>query len=737
MFVAAIIAAIVALPFVAGANSETWSGNVSTDAPLVSSATEDTTSAIVQLQGDPLATYKATAPPPGKKIDFSSTTVKSYRAQLAAERNDFAQWLQANYPKAQITGQFDIALNAVSVNLNGTSLTSILAGPQVQSAQYEGLYQPTYDATVDPDLSLIKAYQAWTAASAPASPPNAGAGIKVGMIDTGIDINNPCFNDAGYTAPAGFPLGDKSFTNNKVIVARVFNEHTPVADFTPEAIQEHGTHTAGTVACDYGTAASVSGVTIPNGISGVAPHAYLGNYNVFPALVMNARSEDIFKALESAYTDGMDVVNMSLGGGYHGSQDLLTHTVNALDNAGMISAIAAGNSGPGFSSVQSPGAAADGLTAGASTVGHFIGVSITAGGTPYPAATGTFSTFSTDTTKTLIAVKTGSALSTACTAISSPALTSSDVALVARGTCSFSTKIRNAQTAGAGAVIVANNVQGDPIAMGQDGTPNQPTIQAYMVSRSNGATLAALSGSSVTIGGSKQYFITPNSNFMAGFSSQGPTRVDFRVKPDVVAPGVNVLSSIPNHSCGATATSCFAFFQGTSMATPHLAGSAAVVLWEHPDWTAAEIRSAIVNTAQLNTLKSYNTGSLVTNPLIQGAGLENLFNAVGAQVALDPVSVSFGPVPSGSGQTRTATITLTNLTNSTETLTLTAGADGAGVSFIVSPSSVTIPAGGSTSVTVGMVEQQGTPAGNHYTYLQIMSGGTFIAHAALYTFVTS
>src|SRR5207247_639881 len=108
------------------------------------------------------------------------------------------------------------------------------------------------------------------------------------------------------------------------------------------------------------------------------------------------------------------------------------------------------------------------------------------------------------------------------------------------------------------------------------------------------------------------YFSTTNVDIMAGFSSQGPTDVDFRVKPDVVAPGVNVLSSIPG-DCGALG--CWAFFQGTSMATPHLAGSAAVVIGQHPDWSAAEVRSAVVNTADLGVLKDYLTGAtIVTDP---------------------------------------------------------------------------------------------------------------------------
>src|SRR5439155_9633551 len=128
-----------------------------------------------------------------------------------------------------------------------------------------------------------------------------------------------------------------------------------------------------------------------------------------------------------------------------------------------------------------------------------------------------------------------------------------------------------------------------------------------------------------------------NSNFMAGFSSQGPTDVDFRVKPDVVSPGVNVLSSIPAAFCAAPP--CWAFFQGTSMATPHLAGSAAVVIGQHPDWSAAEVRSAIVNTADEGAVQNSSGSAVETDVNIVGAGRDDLNNAVRAAVALDPVSV--------------------------------------------------------------------------------------------------
>jgi minor extracellular serine protease Vpr len=213
---------------------------------------------------------------------------------------------------------------------------------------------------------------------------------------------------------------------------------------------------------------------------------------------------------------------------------------------------------------------------------------VTVGGNTYAAVSGDFPTVSADLTAPLGVVGGGGSatggLNTACSALAAGSL-AGQIALISRGTCTFSTKIRNAQNAGAVAVLVVNNVAGDAIAMATDGTPNQPTVPAYMTAVANRTALMGANGGSTTIGATKQYFQSPNSNIMAGFSSQGPTFVDFRVKPDVVAPGVNVLSSIPHQFCAAPP--CWAFFQGTSMATPHLAGSAAVILGQHPTWSAA------------------------------------------------------------------------------------------------------------------------------------------------------
>jgi subtilisin family serine protease len=246
------------------------------------------------------------------------------------------------------------------------------------------------------------------------------------------------------------------------------------------------------------------------------------------------------------------------------------------------------------------------------------------------------------------------------------------------------------------------------------------------------ALLGQGAGTSTTIAAALSYFSTRNANIMAGFSSQGPTDVDLRVKPDVVAPGVNVLSSVPRNFCAAPP--CFAFFSGTSMAAPHLAGSAAVIRGQYPGWSAANVRSAVVNTAQREVLKGYLSAAPEADVNIVGAGLEDLLAAVKATVALDPVSLSFGGVPSGSGQTRQQSLTLSNLGSAAKTLSLSIGTPPAtGVSYSVSPASVTLAAGASVSVTITMTAKVGA-TGHQQASLEIDDeAGTNIAHAVLFT----
>ena len=147
--------------------------------------------------------------------------------------------------------------------------------------------------------------------------------------------------------------------------------------------------------------------------------------------------------------------------------------------------------GPAISTIESPGKAARALTAGASTVGHFVGAPVTVDGARYGAAAGDFKTVDGGphgaARRRHEAPATPAGLSTACTALAARAASTGKIALISRGTCTFSEKIRNAQDAGAVAVLVVNNVAGDPTAMGLGGMPNEPTVPAYMVALATAA----------------------------------------------------------------------------------------------------------------------------------------------------------------------------------------------------------------------------------------------------------
>ncbi|HEY3187483.1 MAG TPA: hypothetical protein VGJ70_08405, partial [Solirubrobacteraceae bacterium] len=160
---------------------------------------------------------------------------------------------------------------------------------------------------------------------------------------------------------------------------------------------------------------------------------------------------------------------------------------------------------------------------------------------------------------------------------------------------------------------------------------------------------------------------------------------------------------------------------------PHLAGSAAVVIGQHGDWSAAEVRSAIVNTATQGVLKDFRTGtSIVADPNIVGAGLDNLAAAVSASVAIDPVSVSFGAVPSGSGQTATRTVAVTQLVPGTYSASISSST-GIGVSYSVAPTAA--------GFVVTMTAAKGASAGIHQAKLTINGAGGEVAHAAVATWI--
>ncbi|MGH2378771.1 MAG: S8 family serine peptidase [Candidatus Limnocylindria bacterium] len=662
--------------------------------------------AIVTFTDAPTASYEGGVPglertkPQRGRLDPSSQAYQAYRRHLDQQHASYRAYL-ARSSRAEVVDEFFDVLNGVAVKLNGASIQQLAAGPGVRAAAESVTYRPTMNISTD----LIRASEVWGSLGGQA---DAGSGVKVAIIDTGIDLRSSFFADAGLSArPQIDQCADQDNdpatpdTNNKVVVCRVFASGTAVEPGPPnEALElcvDHGTHVAGTVAGRAGTSGKVTGTEVViTDLSGVAPGALLGNYNVFPCIGAGFRafggsafSHDIAAALEAAVLDGMDVANLSLGGSVQGPHDFLAEAVDAAVDAGMVVVVAAGNEGPGDSTVSSPGSAPNAITVGATTNPHFVGIPVSiSGGPTIGAALGEFANFD----PAITADYTTTTPANGCTAIST-ALTGK-IALIDRGVCTFTTKIRNAQNAGAVGVLVVNSVAGDPTAMAHDGTAPEPTIPAAMVGKAEGNAMKP-SGTVTVDGISPQEFVTENEDIIAGFSSRGPTPFTFVIKPDITAPGVNVLSSVFDDE--------FAFFQGTSMATPHTAGAAALILDGFPGATPAEVKSRLVNSAA-RVVTDHVNGTTDPGVRARGGGRIDLVEAFDAATWFDPVSVSFGQHRGRAPVNVTRTLTVSGASASSVSVEA-AGTLPAGLAITASVS------GG--AVTVTLTASRAVPGGDY------------------------
>ena len=649
--------------------------------------------AIVQFNTKPVADYTgdisglaATKAAPGHKLDLNSNAARAYGRYVSSVHQNFHAWLHSNAAEVEVLKEYSVVFDGVAVQLHGKSIDSLRSGPDVVDVSASWLYKPSMDVSVP----LIHAPAVWTMLGPdPNNPalPNLN-GVKVGVIDTGIDDSHEFI--ASCRAAGS-------------IQHKVFFSGLGTADPSRTLFFDHGTHVSGEIGgCPITHPVPVGDFTLSlaGTLQGVAPGVSLADYNVFPgygagfiAFGGSAFSHDIIDAVEAAVADGMDVINLSLGGTVQGPHDTLAMALNAAADAGTLPVVAAGNSGPNFLTVESPGNAAGALTAGASTNVHYLGIRVRLDDAAFGAdqgkilgaAIGDFANF--DPAKSAATSLTTPA--NGCTAIAEDL--TGKLAVINRGTCTFGTKIQNAQDRRAIGVVMVNNVGGDPIAMGQDGV-NHPTIPAAMVSQSDGNTyLRTHPGAVITVDGTtRAEIVTTNADVLAGFSSKGPTPYDFRIKPDVTAPGVNILSSVLGGK--------YAFFQGTSMATPHTAGSAALLKALHPSWGPEEIKSALVNNADRTV-----TGTSGLGPIARGGGRINVERAAGASIFLDPVSVSFGVWTGSKDATASVAVAFMNEGESSVTCSLSViTGSPASAPVSVSLASLTIAAGATESAVVAL-----------------------------------
>src|ERR671922_1185767 len=305
-----------------------------------------------------------------RKLDVTTSASRAYLARVVAAQRQAAARLLRAIPEARIGWRYQVVLDGLTVSLPVTKLPRLARLPFVRKI----FPSVTYHLNTNKSPGVIGADELHAATGA------FGDGIKIGIVDDGVDPTNPFLQPAGLTYPPGFPRGGKKWTSPKVIVARAFpGTHSrrsgPLAAARNASF--HATHVAGIAAGDSGTC-SPGGPDHPPtcGLSGVAPRAYIGNYRVFnvPTPIGHiANTPEIAAAFEAAVRDGMDVINFSGGGAEtEPANDAMIDVVHNVVAAGVVPVISAGNDRDdfGMGSVGSPGTAPDAITVAAVSNTH-------------------------------------------------------------------------------------------------------------------------------------------------------------------------------------------------------------------------------------------------------------------------------------------------------------------------------------------------------------------------------
>lgn len=555
-----------------------------------------------------------------------------------------------------------------------------------------------------------------------------GKGVKIAIMDSGVDYTLPelggCFGP-GCKVAKGWDFVGNDFDSNPADstynpVRQPDGDPAPcdpnVADARAnlpgggESDAGHGTHVAGIAAADgRGRAGEVTGV---------APGATIYAYRVFGC---NGSTDDdtMIAAMERVLADGAQVLNMSIGSAFDTWPESPTaQAASNLAAAGVVVVASYGNSGA--NGLYSGGAPAVGsnvigvasvdvtkATLAAFRVGSDLYGYVRASGAPNPPTSGTAAIVTTGPRTTT----TGG-----CAQFAAGSLTGK-IALIRRGTCSFYTKAKNAESAGAIGVVLYNNAPGlvNPTVAGSPAVG----IPVVAISDADGLKL----WDAIT-GGTSEFTWTaettevplPTAGLISSFSSYG-TDAELNLKPDVSAPGGQIYSTWPHQQFGGHNT-----ISGTSMAAPQVAGAAALYLQAHPGASVSTVTTALMNTARPGLWSLAPGFGLLDESYRQGAGLIQVADAITTTTSVTPSKLSLGE---GTGGTRTLTIRNSgstavtyDLSNtdavSTDPNTFALGFELGQNNVTFSPSSVTVPSGGAANVTVTIAADPTLPDGGLY-----------------------
>jgi hypothetical protein len=688
---------------------------------------------IVELSGPSVAEHINTeSKRTGKRIAIDSDVAKTRRQQIHDEQKQVQSALEGLGVK--VRGVTDTTSNTLIVDMPDNLVDQVAALPGVKRVRKARIFKTNLDHA----LPLHHVPDAWSVVGGMA---NAGKGIKIGMIDSGIDITHPGMQDSTLQTPPGFPKvnadSDVAFTNSKVIVARSYAALfiTVEDDLSARDVDGHGTGTAMVAAGaqnmgPYGT------------ITGVAPKAWLGAYKVAGA--NGSASDDVLgMAIDDAVKDGMDVINLSFGGPASRLSDdsLIQVPVANATALGVVVVISSGNDsfwsrGWDPNTIGSPGTSPSAITVGASFNDRrfFPAAVMLPGGTLLAAFTDNGPDAANPlpggpVSGQLFDVSTLDTIGDACLPFPKGTMTGK-VALIIRGNCTFEEKMNDVQGAGAvGALIYATpdrDFLSGAILVGA------ATLPVVIIPSAEGAIvkqqLAANPSLSVTL------YFTPtsipeptNANFVADFSGMGPS-VDGSIKPDLVAVGTDFYGAtettapnqdlydpsgyVPNANNPSGAS-------GTSYSAPLVAGTVAMLKALRPGLTVDQYRSLVINTA--GSIRSVDpvTGNFIPQRVMQsGAGVLNAQAAVTSTFAVKPTALSFNI---GDGNPNfSPTLAISNVGTSPETYSLAVAPRDTGTPApALGSSTVTVQPGQSATLPVTFTGT-GLAGGQYEGYITIM-----------------
>ena len=577
------------------------------------------------------ASLAKSAPAKGQKYDARSSQAQMHAARLGASQDALLAKIGASGSKIY---SYRHAMNGFAARLTAAQAGKLRKDKSVLNVwENKRVYVDTNNSPRF--LGLLNEQEGLRARYG-----LRGENVIIGVIDTGIVQEHPSLDDTGYGPPPadwtgacqageGFAADD---CNNKLIGARYYidsfgEENVVEGEFiSPRDSDGHGTHTATTAGGNENVQATLAGTPVAM-ISGIAPRARIAVYKACwqqpGAASAGCDFADTAAATDQAVADGVDILSFSVGTAFSFIDPQDIAFLFAAD-AGVFVSRSAGNEGP---APETTAAGEPWVTSVAASTQTGVLFALAATVNSPPAVAGEYAALESAVSKSL--QETGPITNDlaaadpidACVPLEAGSM-AGRIGFIARGACDFVVKLANAVDAGAIAVLMYTN-ENPKTVMGGTADEKTLSIPAVMIDNAPGLKILAqlTRGNAVNVTLEAGNFIRERmkGNVMAGFSSRGPfPTVPDWVKPDITAPGVNILAGGTPEPNDGSFGGFFQYLSGTSMSTPHIAGVAALLLELHPDWTPAMVKSAIMTTARQNVRKE--DGVTRADPFDLGSG---------------------------------------------------------------------------------------------------------------------